>query len=978
MSPRSDTSESEFVGRELELDVLLDSGRRAADGDPAGVLITGDAGIGKSRLAGEGTDRLAADGFRVLSGGCVDIPGLEDAQLPFGPFMEALRGVRPGAEQPEVAAAVRAWVRPVTEISDGANPTYDRYHDFLTVAQLLCDERPLALLLEDLHWADRSSLGLLVFLARNITDERLLVIGTARSGSYDPPDSALAAARDHLTQLPQITTVDLRPLPEQHLRALVHRIAAGAPDEVVSTILARAEGNPLAAGELAAHSDAAAVGSALPRSLRLAVRDRLRRAPALAREALSAAAVVGPRVEHGLLVELLGHLMPGAAPAERVSAVHAALDTGLLVADPTGYRFRHSLDRDVIYAELPPGDRLMLHAGVAGALSASIEPGAPADQVGAIAGHWQRSGDTVAARAAALVAARAAAEVSAFPEALAHYEHALQLATQDHLAVDSAVLVEAAEAARWAGRISRGLELLERATSAAPHDAGTALAWERLGWYRRETGDGQGALAAYERALLAVAERPRSAEAARVLASHAAALMIAGRYEAARRQAQQALDVATEVSSAPARASALITMGVIAAITDDQEHGLGLLEQGRALALQTGAMEQFWRAVTNISYALENLGRTAEAADVVMEAIRTVPERRSYPPSAVIALGNASEATLLLGRWQEAEKIIELALARSSNPFERTTPLVQRAELLARRGDRDAATGAIGEARSELAGMFDPIGEAHLQRVVAEVAVLDGDLPAARSAVDSGLVALDGYDDREPVLDLLTIGLRVEADAGRIPGLVEPDRVRRLETTLDWASARVTQRLAVAALEERICRAELARLAAQDDGTLWGETADAAAGLGFAYHEAYARWRQSEGALRQRRRSIATTALGRAAELARDLGAGALASAVAATARRARLSLDRAEPAAPAVPARAAALGLTAREVEVLGLLQEGRTNRLIARELGMSEKTASVHVSRILTKLGVSRRGEAAAAAARLKLLDEPATARS
>jgi DNA-binding NarL/FixJ family response regulator len=76
--------------------------------------------------------------------------------------------------------------------------------------------------------------------------------------------------------------------------------------------------------------------------------------------------------------------------------------------------------------------------------------------------------------------------------------------------------------------------------------------------------------------------------------------------------------------------------------------------------------------------------------------------------------------------------------------------------------------------------------------------------------------------------------------------------------------------------------------------------------------------------------------------------------------------------------ARAAALGLTAREVEVLGLLQEGRTNRLIARELGMSEKTASVHVSRILTKLGVSRRGEAAAAAARLRLLDERAAAPS
>jgi DNA-binding NarL/FixJ family response regulator len=335
-------------------------------------------------------------------------------------------------------------------------------------------------------------------------------------------------------------------------------------------------------------------------------------------------------------------------------------------------------------------------------------------------------------------------------------------------------------------------------------------------------------------------------------------------------------------------------------------------------------------------------------------------------------LSNAAEALLLLGRWAEADALLADGQARHSNPYDEFTLLIQRAQLALLRGDRATTSRCLAEAELRSPSTSYPPAHAGLQRVKAQAALCDGDIAAARDAVDAALEILAGGEDAEPVLDVLTVAARVEADAGAVPGLASPERVARLKELLDRAEASVSDAIVEAEVESLLCRAEVARVTEDDAPALWAEVTEAARRHRHPYRVAYALSRQGEAALRERDRQAATALLREALAIATRLGAQPLVEAAQATAARARLALDHTPGGTAPVPPRAASLHLTRREVEVLGLLVEGRSNREIARRLAMTEKTASVHVSRILGKLGVRRRGEAAAVAGRLHLLDD------
>jgi DNA-binding CsgD family transcriptional regulator/tetratricopeptide (TPR) repeat protein len=972
-----------FLGREAELDVLAAAAASAAVGDPRVTLVTGEAGVGKSRLVSEALSRLEDD-FRVAVGGCVDIPGVEDAQLPFGPFLEALRHLRAATARHPLSAAVTAavdgWLRPRSIPRQGSatgDPVHARFEELLALGNQLCADVPLVLVLEDLHWADRSSLGLLVFLSRNLTRERLLLLATARDPMQRGEQDTVRAATEHLLRLPHVLTLELSPMDPAQIRAIVAQVVSGPPEETtMAAIVARAEGNPLAACELAqtAWEDP---GSAVPPTLSSSIRDRLRRISPNARTTLAAAASIGGQVEHGVLDRLLAVVLPDSDPRSRTAAVREAASTGLLVPDRDVYRFRHGLDREVVYADLWPDERQALHAAAARTLSAQGLHGTP-DLAAQVAAHWLRSGDPVAAREAALVAARSAAALSAFPEALSHFENALGLwsaASPGSAGPGAGLLLEVAEAARWAGRLERGLELLEQAAVVARTSQTAALVWERIGWFRREAGDGEQALAAYQRALEAIGTDRSSAEAAEVLASHAAVLMIASRYAEAKERAGEALKAAYASGADTARASALVTLGVVEAMIGDADEALRLLASGQAVATSSGVDEQRWRAIANTTYVLRNIGRPETCIEVAKAGLATLPKRGSYPPGALIALSNAAEAMLLLGRWAEAEALLAEGQARHSNPYDEFTLLSQRAQLALLRGDVEATQHFLGEAELRSPMPMYPPAQAGLERVRARAALDAGDIDAARAAVDYALDLLEGLDDPEPVLDVLTVAVRVEADAGRVPGLGAPERVARLTERLEWAEQSVGVAIVEAEVESLLCRAELARVTGAEDADVWGRVAEAAERQRQPYRVAYALSRQGEVALRDHDRRSATTLLREALTIATRLGAQPLVEAIEATATRTRLVLDQPHAVPPrdrmSLPPRAAAQGLTRREVEVLRLLVEGRTNRQIARELAMTEKTASVHVSRILTKLGAGTRGEAAAIALRLRLLD-------
>jgi predicted ATPase len=241
-----------FVGREAELATLRAWSAEVVAGEPRLVVVTGEAGAGKSALVHELAALAGADaGFATGIGGCVDIPGLAQAQLPFGPFLEALRRVDGGG-------IAEAWLSPAAgdggPLPDGG---HGRFAAALRTVGAAAAERPLLLVLEDLQWADYSSLALLVHLARNLTRERVLLVGTVRSGGA-------AATLDHLARVPLVRRLDVGPLPDADVGRLVRAVAGDVPAADVAAVVTRAEGNPLVAVELARHGGPA---GAVPPSL---------------------------------------------------------------------------------------------------------------------------------------------------------------------------------------------------------------------------------------------------------------------------------------------------------------------------------------------------------------------------------------------------------------------------------------------------------------------------------------------------------------------------------------------------------------------------------------------------------------------------------------------------------------------------------------------------------------------------------------
>ncbi|MBN1091468.1 AAA family ATPase [Blastococcus sp. TML/M2B] len=349
-----------MVGRAAELARLLATLDRAATGRSGAVLLSGDAGVGKTRLLDELTARAEQRGFRVLTGHCVD---LGDVGLPYLPFVDLLRPVAADPEPAPVAAtsAVLAPLfagRPVAapppavpEARDlgrelphrAAPPPVDdgRLQLFEAVAALVCElagQEPLLLVLEDVHWADRSSRDLLRYLLARFSDERVAVVASYRADDLHRrhPLRPLLA---ELVRLPAVERLELGPLPDDDVGALVRRLAADAgvlPDSVVDDVVTRAEGNAFYAEELLA---AGLHGEVLPLGLTDVLLARVEQRSPATQQVVRVAAVAGRRVRHELVAAVSG-LADGDLEAALAEAVHHYL---LVVSDDGRYRFRHAL-----------------------------------------------------------------------------------------------------------------------------------------------------------------------------------------------------------------------------------------------------------------------------------------------------------------------------------------------------------------------------------------------------------------------------------------------------------------------------------------------------------------------------------------------------------------------------------------------------------------------------------------------------------
>ena len=954
----------------------------AAGGVASTVFIAGDAGIGKSRLVEEWSARARQHGALVATGLCAPADG---GGLPYAPIVGVLRSL--AREVGETAAAeifapLAAGLGPLLPSAGGLDRmAADAAPDGLSKTRMfesvlagitaVARRSPAVLVLEDLHWADSGSAHLVDFLARNLTDARALLVGTFRS---DEPDRERPFPRllAELERQRHVTRLLVSPLSREEIAAMVGGILEHQPDRTLAeAICARSEGNPFFVEELTAARGAASLPSGLTGLIMTQVATLT---PEAQRVLKLAAAAGGPSVDHRLLVAATD------SEADSIDRLaHELVDTRLLAIEPGGshYRFRHALLREAVYESLLPGERGRLHRLLAETLAAQADV-LPADRrhaAIALAEHWWAAGDWTQALDASVAAADAATAFLAFPEALRYLEHALaawdrvpDAATgRDLTRLD--LLERAADVAYLAGENQRSVELAQAAlegvdATADPRRA--AVGYTRLGRNAWAVNDSTAAFSAYRQAAALLPSEQPSVELARVLAEHGRGLMLTSRFRDAEQRCRDAIAMARAVGARAEEGHATNTLGVCAAEMGRPDEGLGMLRDALAIATEVGDPDGLSRAYTNLVQTLFDVGRLEEAVAVVQEV----------KGSGVLGSGiantelNGAEALLRLGRWDESNETLI--------GFTRGTGLcyVGRELLLAllriRRGSLAEAEGLLASVEEATNGLNDVQTRGWFHLTKAELLLESGRPQDGAEEIERALLCVAGSDDETFLPEICALGVRAVADQfddARAHGRrIDPDKLRLRAASLandaDKAVAAPVERGGVAtphaSAMAALCRAEQSRLH-HPDPELWRSAARQWQEAGEPYFGAYATWREADALLQGRAgRSRAGECLQRSWRQCHDMGAGPLRDRVERLAQRAGIALAAREEQGARTPSPASDLGLTPREVEVLGQLAAGRTDRQVAEALFISKKTVSVHVSNLLRKLDVANRFEA------------------
>src|SRR5215213_6342989 len=988
-----------FVGRTAELGRLEAALAYARGGDPLTLCVGGEAGVGKTRLVTRFAAQAREAGGQVLLGGCIELGA---TALPYAPVAQALRGLGRGLEPATLDELVGPGrpllVRLLPELGQGEEPAgagqaagpsgqARLFEAFLALLERLADRASTLLMVEDLHWADRSTLDLLAFLHRNLQAGLLLVL-TYRSDELHrrhPLRPFLAeldrSGRADRLELARFDRVDVADL-------LAGILGSRPDDDLAERIWRRSEGNAFFVEELLAASHQG--GRGLPPSLQNVLLSRVQVLPDEAQATMRLVAAAGGRVEHELLAAVSD--LP---EAKLLSALREAVAHQVLVPDPATetYAFRHTLTQEALYAELLPGERARLHAGFAHVLAEADRAAAPAR----LAYHWVRAHEPALALPAAVEAGLQSEAAYGFADAQEHFELALDLWDQvadadERAGLDrAAVLQHAADSAYLAGDPNRAITLTRAALAVV--DAGrepvrAGLLHGRLGGYLRATG-GEGAFAEYEAAVRLVPASPPRAERAQILAAFGEALITEGRYRASRELCEEAIAIAGQIGDLASEGDARRALGVDLAFLGDLDAGVGQLDLARRIAETVGKVDEVARAFASLAGLLEAFGRLREATEVALEGAELAAGQGLGRWHSPFLTTMAARAQFALGRWDEAAVLLDRAAGHVAPELAAARVYIHtaRCQLELARGRAEAAAGHLAVAREAYAQtVTQPWFATPLFVATAELALLEGDPGAAGGAVAEGLKVAGA--DPGFAAPLFVLGLRAAADraerarahhghgeaaeAGRVGTALAGELRARMAPASGDGTVPTPRAGALAVLGE----AELARLEGRGDPGPWAAAAAAWERLGEPYPAAYARWREAEalllGGLPRERVEASLRAAHRTAG---ELGAAPLLAEIEGLARRGRLDLGDSlgSTPAPVPPSPLDALGLTAREREVLGLVALGRTNAQIAETLFISPKTATVHVSNILGKLGVRNRVEAATIAHRLGVVPHP-----
>ncbi len=977
-----------LIGRGQDLERLQGAFDRSRSGEARCVAIGGEAGVGKTRLVDAFGELVEAQAGRVLTGGCIE---LGDDGLPLAPFINAMRDLEPAV----VAAATdpdglgieplfpgRGLLGRANDLEPVTAAQGRLFEGVLRLLGRLGADRPTVLVLEDLHWSDRSTRDLVRYLARYLRRERVVLILTYRSDELHRRHPLLPLLAE-LGRLPAVERILLDPLDRQETEALLGNLIDSSVDRsTADRLYARSDGNPFFVEELVAGG--ALTGTALPNTFRDIVSARFSTLPEETRAILRVAAAIGRRSDHELLAALAQ-----VDDDDVVRRLRPAIDEHIIVGieDPIGaaYEFRHALVAEALYDELLPAERTILHGQLAERLEERAAAGHRRRPSQAeIAYHWYRAHAPARAIAASALAADEAARMVAFPEVHAHLSRVLELwpAVPDGEAIvgmDRAAIAErAAEAAAAVGdhgsAIALGRDALARLWSQGLVDRWLWVS-HRVAWYQFDSGDLVGAQSTVT-ASARVARDANVTAQARALTDEAQVHWSSGHFREQLAAAERAVALAQTAGDRIAGLHARMMVETARISTDDVEAGVTGLEH---LLVDLSDGPEDLRAFTAIelTHGLNIGGWYDRSVDVGYRELAWLRARGLFPRFSPYVATNLTDALIVIGRWPEAWAQIEAPDWPREGSRASAWMFESEAELASLQGDPERADRAINAARQRVSERDAPVDHTWLHRAEGIVALAEGRLADASRAFWAAIGrSADPGADHPIVYWVVGFAIGCEASIAATAranrdGPAEREAIKRGRHLLEMVERSSSSRSGdtpANSFQAALRQAEGGRLGGEDDADSWASVAAEAGAHGWDHDEALARYRQAEATLiRGQDRSAAEDALRRAATLSTRLGAHPLEALVRDLATRARIDVAP-EPPDPATPRQPLAepYGLTHREREVLALVSAGRTNREIGEVLFISEKTASVHVTHILDKLGVSSRVEAALLASR------------
>ncbi|MDQ1395629.1 MAG: hypothetical protein QOG64_888, partial [Acidimicrobiaceae bacterium] len=840
-----------FVGRRAQLNQFTTAFAAAAAGQPRFVLVAGDAGVGKSRFAREATSSLESAGVRVLWGSCVELGG-EGA--PFVSVVDALRQLARTTPAPELdrllGPARRDLARLLPELGpDAADPvdaglgtTARLFELILGLVGRLAERAPLVVVIEDVHWADPSTLDLLGFLARALRSESVLLVATYRADEIHR-QHPLRRLLVELERLPGAERIDLPRFTRAEVVEQLHGIVGERPAAgIVDAVFQRSEGNAFFVEELIA-ADPEQHGAHLPPGLRDVLLARIDGLPKQTQRVLHAIAAAGQPVSHPLLLAVTGMAHADLddalrdAVTHRVLAVHEPDDT---------YGYRHALAREAVYDDILPGERVRLHVAYGDGLEAGPNLGGPtATPAAMLAFHWYAAHDVRRALPATVEAGRQAAHAYAFVESAQHFERAIETwnLVEDAPARTGIDLVDllalAADARERTVDPIRATALLDEALTLIENDPDpdrAALLLTRRGRIKRDSDPDDAFADLHEAARLLPADSPRLPA---VLASIAAtALLSSNDVEKATQFASEAAAAARAAGDDRQLADALVTLGSAQFYGGDRDAGAATMHEALRLALEINDDETTLRAYINLSDLLGGAARFRESADAARAGLDLAKRVGLYRREGIFAAINLAEALLMLGDWDEAEAVITEAMANASG-MPNQWVIERYLDLTVGRRDLDAARPYLGSA-----DQLQPQMRAGRILNLAEVARLEGRLIDARHILARGL----GFSALGPryVWAEIWLAVRIEADLAQHrrhdQTQLDPEHRDRLDALAAIARTLPTDLVTLHAYRE-LAVAEHRRATGEADPDQWHAAAQAWRQAGEPPRLAYALFR---------------------------------------------------------------------------------------------------------------------------------------